>query len=88
MSFVLVSFFVQLIFIEKKIIKNSSPVSTTAAPSQCFMAGKNRWKKSSLKPKGEFSAMEFIEGEYSAGVLFGHLYVNVDGLLVLGGCLI
>lgn len=52
------------------------------------MAGKNRWKKSSLKPKGEFSAMEFIDGEYSAGVLFGHLFVNVDGLLVLGGCLI
>ena len=44
MSFVLVSFFVQLIFIEKKIIKNSSPVSTTAAPSQCFMAGKTAGK--------------------------------------------
>ena len=88
MSFVLVSFFVQLIFIEKKNYKKFVTSLYNGCPKSVFHGWKNRWKKSSLKPKGEFSAMEFIDREYSAGVLFGHLFVNVDGLLVLGGCLI
>ena len=42
---------------------------------------------------GEFSAgesfmEEFSAGEFSSGELFGHRYINVDVLLVLGSWII
>ena len=52
-------------------------------------------KESSLKPQGEFFAVNFEEGEFSTGEfsaaevssekVFRHSHMNVDGLLVLWG---
>ena len=35
--------------------------------------------------KGKSFAQYFFVGEFSAGEIFGHRYINVDGLFVPGG---